>query len=740
MKKLIYIFLMLISCKVISQQPTISNQVDWSLHRVVFDGNFDTVYKKTASWLTPEMFGAVGDGVTNDSAALQAMFDYGFDSSNYYFFPDKSYAIEGELNIYGGIIYGNNATIIDNYDGAQGLGNNHWMLTCAGSIGSWVDLSSNISKGIHFAYISDPAILNNIQPGSLVKFATNRDFRSLGRKQGEMKKVQRIVDTIVYFTEQFYDSYLISDTLFAAVVTPRKFKMYDLNIRGNKKEWSIGLRLDYIDNPIVHGCNFFDSYYAAVYLLDCYNGDFTHNAHGSLQGGAGYGIAILGTSMNIMWRDANAFSVRHPSILNSIQYGVPWNWTIKNITAKNLFAGMGFSTHENIGTGKFENCRIYLGLENADSSRYKGVWNTDSTYANDEVVEYNGILYESKQASNSGNDPEAFADTYWDFYNNETAGFYIDADNVTIKDCQVYGAEQCIRTGGIELKNLYVDGIECYNVYSGFAPVYATGQATVTNAVIDDMVIRNQVKKTNKWAVSLDQDTINNCTFKNIQSINAGGFFIANIDTGSVIIEDLSVNDRAVWVNSQSDSINILINNLTSVGSTGILDVEAAAKMNTLKISNLNIFDANGVCLNFDGDIENITLGTVFIQSEGNISHFIKSTANITNLQTNSFTSVETGDNFYYVENSNTINRGYIGGILIPDSFNDLLYVGAGGRPALEVISGKFDIPYVSRGDGSPEGVVSGRVGAVYYRRDGGTGTTLYVKETGTGNTGWVAK
>lgn len=43
-------------------------------------------------------------------------------------------------------------------------------------------------------------------------------------------------------------------------------------------------------------------------------------------------------------------------------------------------------------------------------------------------------------------------------------------------------------------------------------------------------------------------------------------------------------------------------------------------------------------------------------------------------------------------------------------------------------------------GKGSPEGVVTATVGTLYTRTDGGAGTTLYVKESGTGNTGWVAK
>lgn len=46
----------------------------------------------------------------------------------------------------------------------------------------------------------------------------------------------------------------------------------------------------------------------------------------------------------------------------------------------------------------------------------------------------------------------------------------------------------------------------------------------------------------------------------------------------------------------------------------------------------------------------------------------------------------------------------------------------------------------IVRGRGSPEGVISATVGTLYQRTDGGAGTTLYVKESGTGNTGWIAK
>jgi hypothetical protein len=47
---------------------------------------------------------------------------------------------------------------------------------------------------------------------------------------------------------------------------------------------------------------------------------------------------------------------------------------------------------------------------------------------------------------------------------------------------------------------------------------------------------------------------------------------------------------------------------------------------------------------------------------------------------------------------------------------------------------------FIQSGSGSPEGVLTAPIGSMWLRTDGGAGTTLYVKESGAGNTGWVAK
>jgi hypothetical protein len=61
--------------------------------------------------------------------------------------------------------------------------------------------------------------------------------------------------------------------------------------------------------------------------------------------------------------------------------------------------------------------------------------------------------------------------------------------------------------------------------------------------------------------------------------------------------------------------------------------------------------------------------------------------------------------------------------------------VGDEGTVTVSVFSCKM-----RAGSGSPETVVVGNVCDTYLRRDGGASTTFYVKESGTGNTGWIPK
>jgi hypothetical protein len=59
-------------------------------------------------------------------------------------------------------------------------------------------------------------------------------------------------------------------------------------------------------------------------------------------------------------------------------------------------------------------------------------------------------------------------------------------------------------------------------------------------------------------------------------------------------------------------------------------------------------------------------------------------------------------------------------------------------RPS-QIVLGSFGT-FIGPVNGDPEGAISAVPGSLALRTDGGAGTTLYVKESGTGSTGWVAK
>jgi hypothetical protein len=84
-----------------------------------------------------------------------------------------------------------------------------------------------------------------------------------------------------------------------------------------------------------------------------------------------------------------------------------------------------------------------------------------------------------------------------------------------------------------------------------------------------------------------------------------------------------------------------------------------------------------------------------------------------------------TGGNPYYQEN-------------LPGNF--LFTVSANAVTATSFVStGTVSTQWIS-GTGSPEGIVVASKGCLFSRTDGGASTCFYVKETASGNTGWVAK
>jgi len=96
---------------------------------------------------------------------------------------------------------------------------------------------------------------------------------------------------------------------------------------------------------------------------------------------------------------------------------------------------------------------------------------------------------------------------------------------------------------------------------------------------------------------------------------------------------------------------------------------------------------------------------------------------------------------------------GYIGGsdgnddaVSIHDASGTVIFVFEESTGAVRQTAKSGSLRYdlgtceIHEGSGSPESVVTAPIGSTFHRTDGGAGTSLYVKESGAGNTGWIGK
>lgn len=100
-----------------------------------------------------------------------------------------------------------------------------------------------------------------------------------------------------------------------------------------------------------------------------------------------------------------------------------------------------------------------------------------------------------------------------------------------------------------------------------------------------------------------------------------------------------------------------------------------------------------------------------------------------------------TTDDFGFDIRTNGVDRIHI------DTAGSTIFKGGANTITINTTSGYisqlgtfYGAVSVRTGSGSPEAVITANVGSLYLRTNGGANTTLYVKESGTGNTGWVAK
>jgi hypothetical protein len=162
-----------------------------------------------------------------------------------------------------------------------------------------------------------------------------------------------------------------------------------------------------------------------------------------------------------------------------------------------------------------------------------------------------------------------------------------------------------------------------------------------------------------------------------------------------------------------------IVNNTVYLSGPGIRvyrdGTEATGDKGLIEISNNSVIDpANGTCIqvtanNVAGSIDGLVVKDNRLQNGGVV---LGTTAGAVYSSTFVMNNIVTGG----LGNASSIDSS------VKNAFNN-----------------SFG-PSFASGAGSPEGVVTAPIGSIWTRTDGSTSTTLYVKTSGTGNTGWTAK
>jgi hypothetical protein len=270
-----------------------------------------------------------------------------------------------------------------------------------------------------------------------------------------------------------------------------------------------------------------------------------------------------------------------------------------------------------------------------------------------------------------------------------------------------YGLFNIISTGG------YYGGRMLDNCYGNQFNI------TVYNPSITGLVYNNQSGNTS-YSNTINVTVVNGCTYG--QGVNVG----TNCTDSIVNATIRGVTGIGFYVAGSSESLaprgNKFKVNTFNCGSSSTYDAglynqyEIASRYDGTTGSPGSVFavDINGKYNQFYISIEDQSTPQV----RGVVIRLGAQYNRITDYLSNT-----TVQNFLNSDTSNTNVWNYSQTLLLLNS----LTIGNAGVT-------------ISSGSGSPEGVVTAVVGSLFLRNDGSTSTTLYVKTSGTGNTGWTAK
>lgn len=667
--------------------------------------------------VTPEHFGAIGNGISNDFEPLNSAINYAIENS-FKILLSKYYRCDSEILIEDGSnleIEMTNESIIDFSNctpsgiGAFVVGTVNGFATSIGTP------SEDINYGdCNWTFLSEPDV--NIDDVLIIYCDTDYSWSSHNSyyKKGEFGQVINKSGNSVTLETTSFDSYLINESIDVVKLVGTK-----VHIHGNgtwlfkEDETSRGLVLIGCRDSLIENIKIQGSQNSNLTLWNCFKTKIVgiKGIQSSKDIGLNH-ILSIGACHDCHGDNINTSSTRHSITFNNAETIALLPNRLCSIKNSTIYGGeLSAALYGCTDHCGFLNCIIYGGVQLSGSNPYIQNCKIFSAENNWDSEVSTGLCLQFKELKDNNQGFETININSCDFFVKK-----IEENIIPLNMSFTEGTKGILNLKNINLKSIAdIDILELF-----FINLNGISEQEVS-ILIKDVIFDGYQEKNPRIIVKGNS----NCSFKkiNIDTVNGCGIFLndfkcPNTDIINVNSFKSDESGLAIEVLEYIDvrqRIRILNSTFNEGNGPGIL-IYSTNVLNDIDVEILNCEMIN------NGQDHNTS-------SEGLCSMRLYLIAKARVM------GCTIGD----TQEEQTQTKGFrfdSCGKIIED---------VGIRRVGSLLLDNWDcttlIRNVIKGTGTPESFVTASRGSVYYRTDGGIGTSFYVKETGdVTTTGWVAK